>query len=98
MATSRSRISRVELDRDGIAEVLASPGVRDAVTAAAQEIAATVSGLTGGHPVEVRGYVTDRAAAAVTITTPDALALQAKHGVLTRAAAAHGLDVRAYPI
>lgn len=58
------------------------PGVRREVNAAARRVAASAGG-------EVSTYTTDRAAAAVTVKASD----QAKHGVLTRAASAAGLEV-----
>ena len=45
---------------------------------------------TSVHP-----WTTDRAIAVVGLNHPEARALQAKYGILTRAAAAEGLEVKA---
>lgn len=45
-------------------------------------------------PVSVDSQVTDRARSTVTITHPAGLAVQAKHGALTKAAAQAGLEVK----
>lgn len=73
-----------KLNRKGGAEVinqLAAPHVN----ALARQV-----GGNAGDDAEVDDYTTDRAAAAVTVPADQ----QAKDGVLTRAAAAAGLDVR----
>ena len=49
----------------------------------------------GAEPITVQHFTTDRAGGTVNIASPAGLALQAKHGILTRAAAAAGLEVRA---
>jgi acyl dehydratase len=74
--------SSFELDLDGGAEVLKEL-VADDIAALAQRIAADAGGT-------VRLYTTDRAAAAVTVPAE----AQAKHGALTRAASAAGLELR----
>jgi len=77
--------SSFRLNRKGGAEVLkelAAP----AINALANQIAAQA-----GEDAEVDEYTTDRAAAAVKVPAHQ----QAKDGVLTRAAAAAGLEVRA---
>ncbi len=64
----------------------------------AHRVAANASHTTEAGvelPIVVDEYTTDRRAASVTIAHPAGLAAQAKHGVLTRAAAAAGLEVRA---
>lgn len=73
-----------KLNRAGGAEVLkqlAAP----AINALARQIAAQA-----GADAEVTEYTTDRAAASVAVPAEQ----QAKDGVLTRAAAAAGLEVR----
>lgn len=87
------------LDRQGIAEILNSPEIADLMEDKAYDVAAGVeaSGTWVRHgdrgDVIVERYTTDRAAAAVVVAHPGGIAMQAKHGVLTRAAAAAGLDV-----
>lgn len=87
------------LDHQGIGSLLKSAEMQQVVREVANTVAGNVSsqGLTatsgGGLPVEVNTYITDRAAAAVTITHPAGLAMQAKYGALTKAAAAAGLEV-----
>lgn len=73
------------LDRAGGAEVLK--------ILAADEIRALTNqvGAEAGEAAEVHHYTTDRAAGSVSVPAGQ----QAKHGVLTRAAAAAGLEVRA---
>lgn len=76
-------------DSSGIREFLQTdPGVRREIDAAARRVAA-------GVPMDttVDAYTTDRAAAAVTVKDRRGAAEQAKRGVLTRAAAAAGLEV-----
>lgn len=97
---------RVELDEKGIAALLRSGGMRSAVDEAANAIAENVRNQDikvgdrdGGPyevdlPVTVTDSTTDRAKARVTLAHPAGLAVQAKHGSLTKAAAQAGLDVR----
>lgn len=95
--------ARLKLDHAGIAAVLKSAEVGDAVASLADKVAARVrddaavrrNGVEG-HVV-VDEYTTDRSAASVTITHPAGLPLEAKHGVLTRAAGDEGLEVRSRP-
>jgi hypothetical protein len=81
-------------DVAGIGRILRSADAAAMVRGAAERVAADAE-ASSGLPVEVEEYTTDRAAAAVVITHPAGLAEQAKHGTLTRAAAAIGLEVRA---
>lgn len=83
-------MEKIELDYDAIGEILRET-VRDAVNEVAADVASRVD--ADGAKVGVRPYTTDRAAAAVTILDPRGLALQAKNGALTKAAAAAGLEV-----
>jgi hypothetical protein len=89
----------VRLDSRGLAGVLTSADMTQAVRETADAVADNVAtqGLTAedGTKVtaDVETYTTDRAAAAVTIDGPWGLGMQAKHGVLTKAAAAAGLEV-----
>lgn len=91
-------------DYHGIGEVLKSAGMTDAVTEVATTVARNVDaqGLTAesgaaesGAAITavVKSSVSDRARATVTIEHPAGEGMQAKHGVLTKAAAAAGLEV-----
>jgi hypothetical protein len=85
----------VELDHDGIAKIL-KEDMRGPVHEAALAIAARVDvGSVTDAEVTVRDYTTDRAASAVSIAHPAGLAIQAKYGSLTKAAAGIGLEVTA---
>lgn len=87
-------------------ELAKSANVRLMVDQAARKVAEKVEaqGITVGDrdggtneyplPVRVQSYTTDRAGAAVVLAHPAGAAVQAKHGVLTKAAAELGLDVR----
>lgn len=93
-------LTKLELDHAGIAELLKSSGIRSLVDGAAADIAGIVEGQgqmvnngTEALPVVVDSYTTDRHAASVTLAHPAGLAVQAKHGTLTRAAAGAGLEV-----
>lgn len=76
---------KFELDRKGGSEVLKSI-VADEIRALTEQI-----GAAAGEAAQVDHYTTDRAAGQVAVPA----ALQAKHGVLTKAAAAAGLEVKA---
>ena len=80
---------KIRIDSKGMRELLLS--LRAEVRAAADAVASNVDAR--GKPVEVRAYTTDRAAASVSIAHPAGLAIQAKYGALTKAAAAAGLEV-----
>lgn len=82
----------VELDHDGIAEMFKSDEWAATIKATADEVAGKVRGETDAE-VKVDTYTTDRAAASVTILDPRGAELQARDGILTRAAAAAGLEV-----
>jgi hypothetical protein len=90
---------KIRLDRGGMAAMLKSAGVASAVEAAAESTFSNV-GAVEAHdgqvvPVEVTTGTTDRAIARVTLLHAAGLGLQAKHGTLTKAAQAAGLQVRA---
>lgn len=82
---------KIRLDHKGIAQMLKSQPFAEAVHDLAERVAGNV---VVDADVEVRDYTTDRAASSVTIAHPAGLAIQAKHGVLTKAAASVGLEVR----
>lgn len=90
----------------GFAEVLRSPEMAAVVHAAAERVAAHITaqgitahsgaGSTGAQLVGiVEDEVTDRARSVVKVEHPAALAMQAKLGMVTKAASAAGLEVRA---
>lgn len=85
----------VRLDSDGLAEVLKGAPMRAAIDDLADDIATRVRGLVEpGTEVVVDSYTTDRAAASVTIKDAQAQLWQVRDGVLTRAAADAGLEVK----
>ena len=100
--------SNIVLNHAGIAKVL-KENMRGLVQATAEQIAdnvraqgITVGDVDGGAseydlPVTVRSYTTDRAVSAVVIAHPAGLAVEAKHGSLTKAAASVGLQVKSKP-
>lgn len=83
---------RVELDHGGVREILRSQGMANMVNTAAARIESAAEAMTW-PPVVVNAYTTDRRAAAVTIAADEGLAIQAKDGVLTRAAGSIGAEV-----
>lgn len=95
----------VKLNSAGVAAIAKSAGVRGLVDAAAEAVAANVRELNigvgdrdGGPreialPVKVGNSTTDRATASVILAHPAGIAVQAKHGALTKAASAAGLSV-----
>lgn len=95
----------IKLDKSGLGEILKSARMRALVKDAADQIAEKVNeqgievgAFKGGGqiplPVRVETDTTDRAAASVLLAHPAGVAVQAKHGALTRAASALGLEVR----
>lgn len=83
-------------DHRGIGEILktqAAPLVNELAEQVRTQAASAIDDDT--VEVTVTPYTTDRSAATVTIADPDGMALQARDGVLTRAAAAVGLEVKA---
>jgi hypothetical protein len=93
----------VKLNSRGIEEVAKSREMRAVITDLAEQIAdnaraqgVRVEGEPGDTPlpVEVSSYITDRARSSVILAHPAGLAVQAKHGTLSRAASQAGLTVR----
>lgn len=96
----------VRLNHPGMAALLKSDELHKLVNAEAEKIAdrvrqqgIKVGDVDGGPlerplPVRVVSQTTDRARAQVILAHPAGLAVQAKHGSLTKAAAAEGLEVR----
>lgn len=83
------------LDAAGVREVLRSQDVRVLVDGKAAEVAANVQALVpAGTVVEWRAYTTDRGAATVVVADRQAMAWQARDGILTRAAGFAQLEIR----
>lgn len=98
---------RVKLNHGEIAKLLKDPEVRRVVREAADRVkdaveaqGITVGDVDGGKheydlPVTINSQTTDRAREVVVIPHAAGLAVQAKHGALTKAASAAGLEVKA---
>ena len=87
---------KIDLDSAGIASVLKSGDVARLVHSAAESVAAGVRGrVDAENGVVVDDYTTDRAASSVTIRDVRGKLWQVRDGVLSSAAAAAGLEVKA---
>lgn len=91
--------NKVRLNSRQVEAEMKSPAMRRELDALADQIAANVrrQNITvsdGPIPVEVREGTTDRARAQVVLAHAAGLAVQAKYGALTKAAAQAGLEVR----
>lgn len=89
--------STIKLSSPGILAALNLPGVRKAVTAAANSAADSlgrVEAHDGPVDVVVDEYQSDRPVAGITLAHAAGLGLEAKYGFLSEAAASAGLDVR----
>lgn len=90
--------TKIKLDRAGILEVLKSAEVASAVEDAAGAIEAHVdTTLSSGEEMDVVSELatpSDRARAVVVLKHPAAQRAEAKHGTLTKAAAAAGFEVK----
>lgn len=95
----------VRLDHAGISALLKSAEMHRMVQDAAEELAGKVreQGLEVGAiegntqiplPVTTEVATTDRAHARVVLAHPAGIAAEAKHGVLTKAASALGVEVK----
>lgn len=84
------------LDRAGVREILKSQEVREVIDQYAGEIATNVAALVPGTSIQVYSYTTDRASASVVVEDVRAMGWQARDGILTRAAAFAGLEVKAW--
>lgn len=90
-------LQEFRLDTAGVRDILKGPEVRQLIDSLAGEVAANVRAMVpSGTVVEVRGYTTDRGAATVAVLDRQAMAWQAKNGILTRAAGSVGLEVKAW--
>lgn len=88
--------ANIKLDSGGMRAMLSSGPVAAAINSLAQSVASSidVEAHDGPVPVRVGQYTTDRAAASVSLAHPAGLPLEAKYGVLAKAAGAAGLEVR----
>jgi hypothetical protein len=89
---------RIRLDHKGLAEVLKWETLAADTMAAAESIAAgaqhtTRQGVTV-RATTIRRRTTDRVGAVVALSHPAGAAIEAKYGVLTKAAASAGMPVR----
>lgn len=96
--------AKIKVNYPGLMKVADSPEMHQAVEGAGDEVAAQVA--RGGYTAEagakesgpqLRAEVemkSDPAVARVVVKHPAALAMQARHGMLTRAATAAGLKVK----
>ena len=90
---------QVRLDHAGMASLLKSTDVAEAVSAAADAVRDALPPMgtrTGAARFDVTHGVTDRAKSWVTIMHPVAMGLEARNGYLVRAAATVGLDYRGW--
>lgn len=94
---------KVKLDHGAIAALLKGGEIAGMVADATEAVAGNargqgvqVEGEPGevDVPIETQMVTTDRAHGLVTIAHPSGEAVQAKHGLLTQAAAAAGLEVK----
>lgn len=89
-------------DRKGIEDVMLSQPVQALVERTAQAVAAAVRTAKPDAPVEVRSYDYKprfyrhgrRAARSVVFARPDGLGRQLRYGIMTKAAASQGLEVK----
>jgi hypothetical protein len=79
------------LNPAGIAELAKSAGTAAAASGAAHDVA---SRLPASMNAYVDTYVTDRAAASVTVSGPNAAGREARAGAIAAAATAAGLEYR----
>ena len=97
------RSVHIQVDKRGVAEVAKSPEMKALIHDLAEEVAQNVRDLgimvngvpgTDELPVKVTDSTTDRAVSRVSITHPSGLAVQAKHGALSKAASDAGLRLK----
>lgn len=87
-------LTKFKPDYAGIGAALKSPEVASAMHGLAERVAAVVRGTKPEADVVVDNYTTDRAASSVTIKDIRGRIWQVQAGILTRAAASVGLEVR----
>lgn len=83
------------LDRRGVSQLLRDQ-LGDVATAAAHDLADQVRSAYPelAETVDVEEYTTDRGAASVMVQDPSARELQVREGLLTKAAAKVGLELK----
>jgi len=90
-------VDAINLDYEAIGQILRETCAAP-INALALQIAANAAG-NGDTPkdakVTVKQFTTDRAIAVVMLSHPAAQSLEAKYGILKRAASAEGLEVKA---
>jgi hypothetical protein len=97
--------NRVKLNHAGIAAILKGGEMHAVIAAKTEEVAdhvrdaaGTVGAFKGSGEIDVpvtsKVVTTDRAHGIVTLAHPAGVAVQAKYGLLTRAASAAGLQVK----
>jgi hypothetical protein len=93
-------LERITIDYTSVAELLHSPEFEQEIRAAAQKVgeAARASGhvVTSGEPLPIEVYSdpdTDRVGWSVAIRHPAGLGMEARYGLLKRAAETAGLSV-----
>ena len=87
----------IEVDYEALGKILRETCAKP-INTIALKVAANATDdpdLPDNARVTVKQFTTDRAIAVVMLDHPAGLALQAKYGILTRAAAAEGLEVTA---
>lgn len=90
-------LESLRLDSAGVRELLKGPDLHAVINDLAAGVAAHVRAqVPAGTVVEERSYTTDRGAATVAVQDVRAMAWQARDGLLTRAAGASGLEVKAW--
>jgi hypothetical protein len=99
-----ARSGEINWSRAGLLAALNTEAVEARVAEVAEELADRVQDGWDGHvegipgdieiPVKVGVYKTDRPRASVHLAHPSGLAVQAKYGALTKAAADLGLEVQ----
>jgi hypothetical protein len=87
------------LDHAGIRQILTGDTVRELVTDAAEQVAAAARAqghtVTSGKPLPIRTVPeadTDRAGVSVAVQHAAGVAMEARHGVLRKAAESVGLE------
>lgn len=81
----------VKIDYDGMGEILRSGDMANALYDIAQDVGGRID--QSKYRVTTHRYITDRAAASVTLAQSNAMFIEARDGVLRQAAAAAGLQV-----
>ena len=95
-----SAFERIEIDYEGVAELLRSPELHAVIQAVAEQVAHTARGrglrVESGDPVPVEVFddpSPSRVGVTVAVRHPAGVGMEAHHGVLKRAAFDSGLTV-----